>query len=113
MPEGTHLEFKELLDPADARDRLILVKEIVAMAHWRFFILARLADAYRAGVRRLILNLMALLDSPISGGPFFTLPDDGGPAHQIVDVASRVELSRPNHRYASTVHPRILQIIKI
>ena len=33
MPEGTHLEFKELLDPADARDRLILVKEIVAMAN--------------------------------------------------------------------------------
>lgn len=33
MPEGTELEYKESLDPTDARNRLVLVKEIVAMSN--------------------------------------------------------------------------------
>lgn len=33
MSEGTQLEYKESLDPGDARDRLVLVKEIVAMSN--------------------------------------------------------------------------------
>jgi len=33
MPEDARLEFKEILDPSDQRDRLVLVKEIVAMAN--------------------------------------------------------------------------------
>lgn len=33
MPEGTKLEYKEDLDPTDLKDRLALVREVVAMAN--------------------------------------------------------------------------------
>lgn len=35
MPEGIQLEYKAMLDPTGVRDRLVLVREIVAMANAR------------------------------------------------------------------------------